>query len=525
MLSYLRGCLAMALLLPTFCVAGTLAEGWVFLDSNANGVRDRGEPGVADVKLSNGRDIIVTDANGRYEIALQDGDTLFVIKPPGHRFALGDDGLPMFWKHHFPSGSERLKYGQIAPVNADKTNFALLPNPVETAAAFDVLLIADSQVTNALELEYYRRAIIEPARRHAGVVLGVTLGDLVNDALDLYPDLNRINAALGIPWLHAPGNHDIDFDANNDVDSSINYRRHFGPDTVAFEMPGHAFISLDDVIYLPDARPPFIGGLREDQLKFLENYLATLRSNTRVVMSFHIPLFDDRGETFRHADRARLFGLLERFSEPLILSGHTHTQRHHFHGPESGWHGAVPLHEYNVGAACGGFWSGLMGEDGLPDTRMSDGSPNGYAVVTFAPDHYRTRYFASRARDDLRIGLTSPGVLRRGAYPSHPVYANAYAAEPDAQVDYRIDDGNWQPMQRVLEPDPELSAINADDRRAARLRSFDRAVPARVSHHLWTGRVPTNLPVGEHRIEVRVQSRYEGEFRATTSYHLEDWSS
>ncbi len=36
------------------------------------------------------------------------------------------------------------------------------------------------------------------------------------------------------------------------------------------------------------------------------------------------------------------------------------------HGPEDGWMGREPLHEYNVAAACGGFWGGPRDADGIP---------------------------------------------------------------------------------------------------------------------------------------------------------------
>jgi hypothetical protein len=517
-----RHLLLVLLLLPLAAWADVPASGHVYLDANGNGRRDVGESGVAGVKLSNGRDIVRSDRRGRYKITLRDGDTLFVIKPPGYRFPTGAAGLPVFWKHHFPKGSPSLRYGRIAPVSARRAQFALVPDASEDRSPFEALVITDPQIKNARELDYYVRSIIAPARRHAGIALGMTLGDLVDDALDLHAGFNEANKALGLAWLHAPGNHDIDFDVQDDADSLTNYRRTFGPDSVAWERPGHAFIALDDVIFRPGQKPAYVGGFRDEQFRFLENYLATLTPETRVVVSLHIPLFDDPHETFRHADRARLFALLERFREPLVLSSHTHAQRHHFHGPESGWNGALPLHEYNVGAACGGYWSGLRDAEGLPDARMEDGTPNGYAIIRFG-ESVTTRYHASRGRDDLRIGLTSPGPLRRGAYPAFPVLANVYAAEPDAAVEWRVDDGPWQPMVRIEEPDPTLAAINLDDARAGGLRAFDRAVVARSSQHLWAANVPTHLEAGEHRVQVRARSRFEGEMTASTTYRLIDW--
>ena len=88
----------------------------------------------------------------------------------------------------------------------------------------------------------------------------------------------------------------------------------------------------------------------------------------------------------------------------------------------------------------------------------------------------------------------------------------------------RVDEGLWQRMERVDAPDPQLAMINVDDARAQGLRSFDRAVLAQPVMHLWAANVPTDLAAGEHRVEVRARSRFEGEMTAATSYRLIDWT-
>src|SRR5690606_12077529 len=126
-----------------------------------------------------------------------------------------------------------------------------------------------------------------------------------------------------------------------------------------------------------------------------------------------------RPPTFRTADRERLFGLLEGFPHVLLLSGHRHTQQHVFHGPGDGWHGAKPLHEYNIGAACGAFWSGVEDAAGVPDATMADGTPNGYASMEVGPGgHYALYWHNARDPDGAGIGLHAPKVLRQGAYPA-----------------------------------------------------------------------------------------------------------
>ena len=70
---------ALVLLLIAPLARGEVLQGQVFLDANANGLLDPTEHGVAGVALSNGREVVRSDKSGRYQIALDIGDTLFLI--------------------------------------------------------------------------------------------------------------------------------------------------------------------------------------------------------------------------------------------------------------------------------------------------------------------------------------------------------------------------------------------------------------------------------------------------------------
>lgn len=523
-------CLVSIWLVSPAMVHALDASGRVFVDRDGDGRRDRSEAGVEGVKVSNGRDVVLTDRQGRYRVALRDGDTVFAIKPATHRFPTRANGLPAFWRHHFPRGSATVRYGGIGTTRAKRFDIALLPVRAakdSVGSGLDVLVFADPQPKTATQAGYYEQDIIESvlaATPADGAVadLGLSLGDIVDDDLSLYPQMIRATARLRVPWLHVPGNHDIDFDVPEDAASLLSFRNTFGPDTYAWEEPGAAFVVLDDVVYLPGQRPAYIGGLRKDQFDFLKAYLATLTSDTRVIIALHIPLFDaaGAGETFRAADRIRLFKLLERFREPLVLSGHGHTQQHVFHDAAAGWHGAVPLHEYNVGAACGGYWSGVPDARGIPDARMADGTPNGYARVKLDDGSYRMDWFATGEHAGQHMTLHAPRVLRAGSYPAFAVFANVWMGTNESRVEYRIGTGEWRPMQRVATFDPALVALNVRDDLAERLLSFDRSVQAEVSPHLWRGTLPTDLGVGEHRIEVRSIDRWGRAIDAATTYRL-----
>lgn len=498
--------------------------GFVYQDDNGNGVRDGGERGIAGVKVSNGRDLVISDGQGLYHLPERSPSTVFVIKPAGYATATGDNGLPRFWIHHFPEGSPKLRYGGLtAPSTARTFDFPLRPQarPDE----LEMLVFGDPQPKSRVDVGYYERDIVAPLVGTQDAQLGLSLGDIVHDDLTLYPHLNSVTARLGVPWLHVPGNHDLDSDAARDEDSLLSFRNVYGPDSYAWEEPQASFIVLDDVVYRPGQKPAYVGGLREDQFAFLQAYLATLPGNRRVVIAVHIPFFDPvpGAESFRRADRERLFALLKDHPRTLLLSAHTHNQRHYRHDADNGWHGAQPLHEYNVGAACGAFWSGAKDARGIPDTTMSDGTPNGYAWLTFdAGGEYSLRYQAAGKPADYAIALHAPRVLRRGAWPAFGVYANVFMGEADSRVEYRIDEGEWKPMKRVEQPDPRLLAENMADDAASRLRGYDRSPEADPSTHLWRGTLPSDLPAGEHRIDVRAFDHWQGEQKAQASYRLDD---
>lgn len=496
-----------ALLAPGAAFAQACEGGLVYLDRDGDGRRDRGERGLPGVRVSDGVAIADTDARGRYQLAPAPGRRLFLVKPAGYAAALRPDGLPDSWREPGACG-----------------DFALRP-AARAKPPLDLLVFGDPQLKLPVHADHYEADIVAPLRSLAGgpgATLALTLGDIVDDQLHLYPAIKRIDASLGIPWLHVPGNHDVDPGEHEDAGTLDGFQAAFGPDTYAWEEPQANFLVLDDVIMRPAGGKPYVGGLRAGQFAFLEAYLAKADPRRLLVLALHIPLFDVDGvETFRAADRRRLFDLLARFPHVLVLSAHTHGQQHYFHGAEAGWSGAVPLHEYNVGASCGGYWGGARDAQGIPSATMADGTPNGYARLRIGADAVPSmRWFAAREPAEAQMHLHAPRVLRRGAYPGVGVYANVWMGRPDTRVEYRIDQGDWRAMKRVLQPDPAVLAENLRDDAASALRAFNRTPEAAVSPHLWKANLPTDLSAGRHRIEVRAQVEDFGVATETAYYEL-----
>ena len=507
---------AVLLLLATMVLAPAWAcqRGTVFEDLDGDGRRGAQEPGLRGVRVSDGRDIVASGEDGGWQLPRPPAGPVFLVKPAGFVVPAGEDGLPRFWRR---------------PGDAD---CVLALQRRDAAASLKVIVSSDPQAGSAREVDYYAQVAARGFGAHRDAALGLTLGDVANDDLSLYPSLVAATTAAGPPWLHASGNHDLDADAAGDAGSLKAFRETFGPDSFAWEERQAAFVILDNVVALPGQRPAYVGGLREEQFEFLERYLAGVDRRRLLVVAAHIPWFDTAAEgqppTLRLADRERLFALLRPFPKLLLLSGHRHAQRMYFHDARSGWRGREPLREYNVGAMSGAYWSGVPAADGVPDATMADGTPRGFATLEIDDEGgYRLAWHptslpAGNPALTGAMALHAPRVLRRGAYPAWGVYANVFLGHAGTRVEYRVDEGAWQPMRHWPAPDPRLLLENARDDLAETLRAYDRSPEAEPSTHLWRGALPTRLDAGEHRVEVRAFDDHGGEHRASIGYRLLD---
>ncbi len=460
------------------------ATGFVFEDQNGNGERDPGEPGVASVEVSNGVDVVRTDATGAYSIGDRPGSRVFVIKPSGWTTPADGAGLPRFYAE--PGRS---------------ADFPL--HRADEPAALRALVLTDPQPSSPTEVGFLSRGLFERLGGLGGVQFGVTLGDVVYDRPDLFGAVNAVVARSRLPWHSLPGNHDLSLGTAGEAAAVAEFEKVFGPSTYAFHVGPALFVALDDV--RPLGGPRYIGGLREDQFAFLANVLQGAGKSEWVVLMLHIPLFspDPSGaETFRKADRTRLFALLRGRTRTLVLSGHTHYQRHVMHGRDDGWEGQAPLHEYNVAAASGGFWGGAPDADGIPAATMWDGTPPGYALLGLEGDRLTLDYVPARLPEGYQLSLHVPAtVAPRQGYVSF--YANVFNGHDGWTVQSQVDDRAWRTIGRVLGWDPTYAEAFLAQDRAASPPSGPRLPDPVICYHLWRGMLPADLPIGRHVLRVR----------------------
>ncbi|MEM1222988.1 MAG: metallophosphoesterase N-terminal domain-containing protein, partial [Verrucomicrobiota bacterium] len=291
------------------------ATGYVYHDLNADGIKQPDEVGLADVAVSNGSDVTLTDATGQYSLPVDDDTALFVIKPAGYTVPVNKQMLPQFYYLHKPNGSPTdLKYDGVAPTGPlpESVDFGLYESGGQES--FRVLLFGDPQPRTLDHIASFEKDIITEVTNIQGVDFGITLGDIVSDNLDLFDPINTAIAKTGIPFFYVYGNHDMNFDVDHDHLADETFERVYGPATYAFYHGEALFLILDNVIY-PNGGGRYIGGFTEKQLTFFENLFETVPEDTLIVLCMHIPLFEEPmfGDTFRDEDRNHLFSLLKKF--------------------------------------------------------------------------------------------------------------------------------------------------------------------------------------------------------------------
>jgi 3',5'-cyclic AMP phosphodiesterase CpdA len=526
---------------PTLAPAAAGSVSGTVYENRAGGQRRAAsDPGIAGVLVSNGREVVKTDAAGRYTLPIDDESIIFVIKPTGYAAPVDDDMLPRFYYIHQPTGSPaslNLRYRGIAPTGPlpDAVDFAL--KKVDEPQKFDVLLFTDPQPESAVEVDFIRDDVVG-GLIGAKAAFGMTFGDIMFDDLSLYPRLNRIIGKIGLPWYNIGGNHDLNYEAPGAKYSRETFKRVFGPNYYAFEYGGALFLMLDNVDYLgPDAARPrgagkFEGRIGERQLAFVANVLREFPADKLVVTGMHIPLrnyLDGNDPSTNTADRAEFLKLLAGRPNTFSVSGHTHTTEHHYFGADDGFAAPAPHHHHVLTAVSGSWWSGPYDHRGIAVADSRDGSPNGFHILSIDGPSYSTRFQPANEPNarQMRIVLDSQfhrarkeiySEYRMGELLGSPIpQENAFATDlivnffdggPRTAVEYRVGERAPVKMARVTRPDPFVEEVFA--RNEATKKPWVKAEP---SSHIWSARLPPDLEAGTHCVAVRVIDEYGREHR------------
>lgn len=500
----------LAMLLASFdASAADATRGHVFHDKNGNGIFDRNESGIRGVAVSNGREVVATDARGQYALPVSNDTILFVIKPRGWSTALDSDGISRGYYVHKPAGSPKTEYPGVAPTGPLPTSVDFPLTRQREPKKFDALIFGDPQPEDEEGVEHYGHDVVEELVG-SDAMFGITLGDIVEDRLDLLDDINASTAQIGVPWHYVMGNHDMNKDSSTDALADETFERVYGPPYYSFTYGKVHVIALDSVYREGDK---FHGELGERQLAFIENDLAHVPDNYLVIFAMHIPLVE-------FSDKEALFNIVKDRSHLLMIAAHWHQIEQFFLGPDDGWHGASPLHLYVAGAAGGSWWTGFRDASGIPHATMSDGSPNGYTVLSVDGFDYSLRYKAARRPADYQMIITAPERVVAAEAEATEIVVNVFAASERAIVEMRLgDNGDWTPMTRRRGVDPFVEAFHKREKAIAP-EEAPWGKPSETNH-LWIGALPARLPVGMTVLYVRAVDQFGATFTGHRLINIE----
>ncbi|MFN0178629.1 MAG: calcineurin-like phosphoesterase C-terminal domain-containing protein [Gemmatimonadales bacterium] len=428
--------------------------------------------GLAGVGVTDGLSVVSTNRDGHFELVTDTARRhVSVSVPAGYHLPTAPAGtVRSFHPLVADARGEMAAQWNLAPIDGGDRRHAFL-------------LLADIQTQDRDDMTRFQRESVPDLAATIGrlgsvPIFGVGDGDIMWDRLAMYDDYEAAVKQLGVPFVQVVGNHDLDLDRRTDEDSTTTFEGRFGPRYYSFDRGEVHYVVLDDVFYYDGG---YLGYVGADQLTWLRNDLARVEAGRSVVVFAHIPFMTGLSERQGRApgiasyvvNRAAVYEVLARY-RTTILTGHLH---------ENDFGQTGSIHERNLGAVCGGWWTGDL---------CYDGTPNGYGVYEVDGAEIRWRYQATGKDPGHQLR-----VYPRGADPAAPdeFVANVWAYEPGWTVSWYHGGQRRGEMARRVGLDPLANDRLAGDQRPAKRTWVD---PVRTGHLFYA---PAPQEPGEIRVE------------------------
>jgi 3',5'-cyclic AMP phosphodiesterase CpdA len=507
------------ILVPGFLQAGTkTVKGIVFEDANGSGIFDKGEKGIAGVVVSNQAEVVQTGADGGFRLPVAKETIIFVSKPAGYSYLPDENNLPRFYYIHYPAGSPAgLKYPGPAPTGKLPGSLYFPLIKTEEEETFDVIVVADPQVTNVEELALYRDDVVV-RMMGTSARFYLALGDIMYNDLNLFDNMNRLVGQLGIPLYHVMGNHDMNFRVPDNHYEAETFKRIYGPDYYSFNYGKVHFVVLNSIKYHGWNREEnkagdYSGYIHERQLIWLKNDLSFVPDDRLVVLAMHIPIYCElyaEDSAVNIMNRKELFKILEERRHLLALAGHMHYFEYGEYREKSGWTGSAGFPAVIAGSGCGTWWHGPKDPRGIPYGISTDGSPNGYFCFTFSGNRFSYRFCPSAPTNSSQMRINSPsGLLDPREGKDTSINVNVFAGTPGTTVTSQLDNSPPVPMARKIMKDPFFTKMLEENR-----ASYKDWIEPSLCTHIWEAPLPGDLKPGIHRLEITVKDQQGNVFHA-----------
>lgn len=477
-------------------------KGYVFEDNNRDGKFNLGDYGIPNVMVSNGKEVVLSDFRGKYKFKkkfYRDDMNIFVSKPACYELPVDKNNVPQFnYVHKKDGSSKELVFGGLAPTGMPpkQINFPLIKG--ECKEHFTIAVSGDPQPYSNIEIGYVRDTLAKELADRKDIEAIIIEGDVMGDDMGLLPRFLNNMSAANAPQYLVVGNHDLDFDADTDADSSDTFRNLWGPNYYSFTIGKVHFVTLDNTTYpcsatdpkgnpddrwsFCDASKTYNGRVPDMQLEWLENDLKHVPEDHLIVLNYHIPTvsFIDQA-AFKHSeDQAkRIYEILgyklvdghwTQGRPALAFSGHTHTNEQLRPGEIfEGWTNTshnfpMPFPQIVAGAAAGSWWSGDFDSGQIPESYQRLGAPKGYFLINFKGNQYQDEFKASGKSIEQQMSLSF----------NSPDFRDWFTVLSDWAIDKNKDKSKI----------PPVSANNLGDNKMLRL---DELTETNLVINLWNG--------------------------------------
>ncbi len=289
--------------------------------------------GIAGVAISDQSTVVVTDANGKYQITTTPGRSFIMIS--------------------MPDGYSGIFYNKIS----SEVNFPL--KKIATKTEFSFIHASDTHISKESENRTDKlRALTESLKPDFVLITGDLVKDALrvpeNDAKKLFEMFAAAVKKFPTQVWYVPGNHEIFgierqtslVSRDNPLYGKKMFAYYLGPNYYSFNYGGIHFVGLDDIDYEDTW---YFGHVDSLQMSWLKQDLASVPAKMPVVTFKHIPFysgglsltpFEEAGGgrtlerekgvlQFRHvvSNASEAMLLLQTHPYPLSLSGHYHARQ------------------------------------------------------------------------------------------------------------------------------------------------------------------------------------------------------
>lgn len=397
-----------------FVMALCLFGGFAFARKVTGSVKC-GEVKLEGVIVTDGESFTQTGKNGKFVLDIcDDAEFVYIVTPSGY-VADWSSGVPAFYKS--AQGMDKFEFDLQKTAKGD---------------VYSILAVADPQTYSDEHFAKFSGKpmddMIKTAGQLDGVAVGLALGDISWDRIEVLDMYKKEIVRVGIPFYPVVGNHDYEAYLQGDKEAGASYRRKMGPENYAFFLGRDLVIVLDNIIYDTDFK--MTSGYTDEVVAWMRGLMRLVPDDAELYIAQHVPF----GRGNRKIQNANAILEQVRGHKVTILSGHTHVNS--IRNIEKN------VTEHNVAALCGAWWDTM---------HCSDGTPRGYKVFTKSGTHlswyYKPVDFSKRHIAEA-YGL--------GETKMHPnsVVVNVWDWDPSWKVEWYEDGKNMGKMDQVSEVSP-----------------------------------------------------------------------